>query len=192
MLPSHSRLLLVLALLAATGARAEVEFVGVLVTSARSMFALSEDATKPATWRALGQDFAGYKLTEFDAKADTLVLMRDGAPLRLHLKDDAKVESARIEIAGALRLGAGPKLEINRATLVFDQENVFPLTDGLVVRITPTRRPDGNILYRAAFERPGPDGRPEKLSLPSVITLPAGSFNVQVGDIGFGFTPKSG
>ena len=190
MLRSRPSLLLALALTAATLARAEIEFSGVLLTSARSMFALSDDVDKPVTWRALGQEFAGYKLIEFDAKADTLVLAKDGATLRIHLKDDAKVKNARVEIAGALTLGDGPKLEINRATLVFDRENVFQLTDGFVVRITPTRRPDGNILYRASFERPGPSGKPESVSMPTVITLPEGSFKVQVGDVGFGFTPK--
>lgn len=183
------RPLLALALLAAAEARAEVEFVGVLVTSERTTFALSEGADQPIKWRRLGQDFAGYQLTEFDAKADTLVLTKGGAPLRLHLKADAKIKDASTEISGELTLGPA-KLEINRATLVFDRENIFPLTDGIVCHITPTRRPDGNILYRASFERPGADGKTETVALPSVITLPAGSFNVQVGDIGFGFTPK--
>ena len=156
------------------------------------MFALSEGQDQPVTWRALGQDFTGYKLAAFDAKADTLVLTRDGATLRVHLKDDAKVKSARMEVAGALTFGGDETLQINRAMLVFGQENVFPLTEGLVCRITPTRLPDGNIRYRAAFERTGADVKPETVALPTVVTLPEGSFNVQVGDIGFGFKPKSG
>ena len=183
------RPLLVLALLAATEARAEVEFVGVLVTSERAMFALSEGPDQPIAWRRLGQDFAGYEVSAFDAKADTLVLTKANAPLRLHLKADAKIKDTSTEISGALTLGPAI-LEINRATLVFDRENIFPLTDGIVCHITPTRRPDGNLLYRASFERPGADGKTEIIALPSVITLPTGSFNVQVGDIGFGFTPK--
>ena len=184
------RLFLFLTLLTTAVARAEIEFIGVLITPARSMFALSDDAAKPASWRALGQDFADYTLKEFDAKADTLVLTKNGATLRVHLKDDAKVKSARMEIAGALTLGGKEKLEVTRATLIFDQENVFPLKDGLVCRITPTRRPDGNILYRASFERTGADGRKEILAAPAVVVLPASPFNIRIGDIGFGFTPK--
>ena len=84
------------------------------------------------------------------------------------------------------------KLEVTRATLIFDQENIFPLKDGVVCRITPTRRPDGNILYRASFERTGADGRTEILAAPAVVVLPASPFKIQIGDLGFGFTPKSG
>lgn len=187
------RLLLALALSAAAVARAEIEFSGLLITSERSMFALSADPVQAATWRALGQDFAGYKLAEFDAKANTLVLTKDGATLRVHLKDDAKVKSARMEIAGALKIGRKEKLTITRATLILGEENIIPLLDGLVCRITitPTRQPDGSLLYRASFERTDADGQPDVVTAPMVLALPTGSFNVEIGDIGFSFTPTT-
>ena len=184
------RLLLFLTLLTAAVARAEIEFIGVLITPSRPMFALSDDAANPASWRALGQDFGGYTLKEFDAKADTLVLTKNGATLRVHLKDDAKVKSARMEIAGALKMGGKEQIEITRATLVFDQESVFPLPDGVVFRIKPRRLPDGNIRYDAVFERTSPDGKMERVSSPSVVALPDGPFSIQIGDFGFSFAPK--
>jgi len=176
----------------ATVARAEIEFIGVLVMPGRASFALTEDPAKPATWLTLGQAFAGYSLAAFDAKTDTLTLTKKGAdPLRLHLKDDAKVKSARLEIAGALTLGAGEKIEFTRATLLFDQENIFPMKDGLTCRIKPSRLPDGNIRYDAVFERTSPGGKMERVSSPSVVARPDGPFSIQIGDFGFSFAPKT-
>ena len=182
--------LTIFALLAAA-ARAEIEFIGVLVMPGRSTFALTDDPAKPATWRTFGQSFAGYRLTEFDEKTDTLTLAKDGATLRVRLKDDAKVKNARVEIAGALKIGAAEKIEITRATLVFDQENTFPLKDGLVFRITPKRLPDGTILYSSVFERTDADGKTQILSSPKVVCLPDKEFGIQIGDLGFSFAPKT-
>jgi hypothetical protein len=179
------------ALVLVSAVRAEIEFIGVLLMPARSTFALTEEPGKPATWHALGETFADYSLESFDAKTDTLTLTKTGAPpLRVRLKDDAKIKNARLEIAGALTLGEKEKVEFPRATLLFDQENVFPLKDGLVWRITPTRKPDGNILYDAILDRTSPDGKLERVSSPRIVALPASPFSVKVGDIEFSFAPK--
>ena len=180
--------------LAATTVRAEVEFSGVLSTSGRSLFALNDDPSKPATWRALGQNYGDYSLTSFDAKTDTLTLTKNGTPLLLHLKDAAKVKNARPEVAGTFTVGSGEKAEVLRATLAFDQETVLPLKDGLTWHITPTRMPDGNILFRMVFDRTVQNGdvkTVQKLSSPAVLTQPGKSVKMVIGDLEFGFTPTN-
>jgi hypothetical protein len=180
-----------MAFLAVT-ARAAPEFIGILTMPGRAHFALTDEPGQPAAWRSIGQEFAGYSLAEYDAKSDTLTLTRQGAPpLRLRLKDDAKIKNARLEVAGALTLGGKEKIEFTRATLLFDQENIFPLKDGLTCRITPSRHTDGNHIYRAVFERRGTDGRIERLASPAVLVKPADEFKIVVGDIEFGFAPKA-
>ena len=184
------RLALLVVVLAATWARAEIEFIGVLVMQGRTSFALRDDPTKPSAWRTLGQEFAGYTLGTFDSTSDTLTLKRGETTLRLQIKE-GKITRGRIEIAGALTIGGTEKIEVTRATLVFDEENAFPLKDGLVFRVTPTRLPDGNIRYRAVFERTSADGKVEKLASPSVVVLPNYPFKIVVGDLAFGFTPTN-
>lgn len=182
--------LLAAAVLAATlTARAEIEFVGVLITSARASFALSDEPGQPAAWRTLGQDFAGYTLREFDAQADTLVLTKNGAPLRVHLKGDAKIKNARLELSGTITIGASEKFEVLRATIAFDQENAFPLKDGVTWFLTPQRRPDGNIFYRLAIERPSSSGKPEKMDLSLANSSPGKPFKMGDGNFQFIFTP---
>ena len=169
--------------------RAELEFTGIFVTSKQSQFALTESSSGETGWRKIGQSFGGAEITGYDAKDDTLTLRQNGATLQLRLKD-AKVKTARVEIAGTISLGPAEKLDVIRGTLVFDQENVFPLADGLVCRVTPSLRPDGNILYRAFFEETRPDGKVEKLSSPSIIARPDTPFAMRIGELGFSFTPK--
>jgi hypothetical protein len=188
-------LLLVAAFLAAaTTARAKIEFVGVLVMPGRSLFALSDDPAKPATWRSLGQDFAGYRLTEFDAKADTLVLTKSGATLRVYLKGDARVKAARLELAGTIIIGQGEKIEVTRVTLVFDQETVLPATDGFALRIAPWRTPDGKVRYTIQTERAAKEGATSKSATRRVWVidgLPDASFKCVVDGAELSFTPAS-
>ncbi len=177
-------------LLAAT-AHAEIEFTGIFVTSRQSLFQLTENSTGETGWRRVGEKFAGAEIAGYDAPADTLTLAKDGAKTRVQLKD-AKVKSAaQVEIVGTVTFGGGQKVEVTRGTLVFDRENEFPLGDGLVCKITPSLRPDGAILYKSSFERTGADGKIERLSSPSVIARAGASFGIQVGDLGYSFTPKT-
>lgn len=175
----------------APAARAEIEFVGILVTPQLTRFALGDTSVAKTDWVTRGSLFSGYKVESFDAKTDTLTLSRDGTELRLRLKDDAKVKAARLELTGAISFGVDEKIEIERATLLFDQETVFPLKDGITYRITPTRRPDGNISYRIAVERTLAENKMERLSAPSVIAGPEKRFSVRIGELGFSFTPRS-
>jgi hypothetical protein len=177
------------ATVAAPGARAAVEFSGILVTSQRTMFNLNDTSTGESQWRRTGEDFAGFTIGDYNARDDSLGLTKSGVTTRVHLKD-AKVQSARLEITGTLTFAAGEKIQVTRATLVFDQENVFPLGDNLTCRITPQRRDDGTILYRALFERRLPD-KTERLAIPAVVALPGLPFRIKVEDLEFAFSPRT-
>ena len=176
---------------AAVTAHADIEFVGLLVTPGRTLFALTETAGQPAAWRTLGQEFAGYSVAAFDGK-NLLTLSRDGATLRLSLKDEAKIKSARVEFSGAITFGQGEKLEVSRVTLTYDQETVIPLKDGVVWHVTPTRRPDGHVLFQLAVDHTTREGdlvRVQKVSAPGVVALPDHGFRLAVGDLQFNFDP---
>lgn len=172
-------------------AHAEVEFVGVLVTPGRTLFALSDAAGQPAAWRSLGQEFDGYSLAAFDGK-NLLTLSKDGSQLRLPLKDEAKIKNARVEFSGTVSFGEGDQLAVSRVTLTYDQETVVPLADGVLWRVTPTRLPDGNVLFKLGVERTVREGdvmRVQKVSAPAVVTLPNSGFRLGIGDLQFNFNP---
>jgi hypothetical protein len=171
-------------------ARADLEFVGILITSQSARFALSETTTGKTDWVTRGGKFDGYTIASYDAKEDTLTLTRDGAELRVRLKSDARIKSGRFELTGTITFGATEKIEVERATLLFDQENVFPLKDGMTYRITPTRDDSGNIRYAIAVERILGENKKEKLAAPTITALPGHPFKIQVGELGFAFTPR--
>jgi hypothetical protein len=175
---------------AAVTIRAEVEFVGIFATSQQTLFTLRETSSLESGWRQLGQSFAGYLITGYDAADDSLTLTKDGARTRVRLKD-AKVKTARLELAGTFTLGAGEMTEIVRASLVSGEETAFPLKDGLVFRVTPQYRPDGTLLFRAAFERPRADGTVERLAAPSVIVAHGAEFSIEIGEFRFAFKPRA-
>lgn len=182
---------------------AEVEFTGILSTKEKTLFYLVDrSAGTNSGWVGLQQDFAGYKLSDYDAKGDRLILTRDGSKKEVRL-NDGKVTPASVEISGEVTLGAGETEEVTRATMIFDQENIFPMKNGVLVRITPTRMPDGNIRYDMFFDRPDPAGKLQRLSAPSVISLPGSPFGIRIGEekksgdapsrfdgVGFSFKPK--
>jgi hypothetical protein len=161
--------LVVLTLCSAGRALAAVEFAGVLITSEKSLFRLKDDSSgaSPA-WVKVGDTFAGHEILSFDAQRDTLTLRKDGATSAVRLKDSKVRPEASIEISGVATFGGDEKMEVSRATLLMDQENSFPLKQGIICLITPTRLTDGSIRYRLVFERPDADGDIELLS---VLTL---------------------
>ncbi|MGH7943987.1 MAG: hypothetical protein ACREF9_03120 [Opitutaceae bacterium] len=181
--------LLLIALTSRT-ARADIEFVGILATSQSSHYALGDTTTGKTDWVLRGGMFAGYTVVSYEPKDDTLLLRRDGTDLRLRLKDDAKIKASRLELSGSISFGAVDKIEVERATLQFDQENVFPLPGGVTYRITPTRMPDGTIRYRAAIERVLAPNKTERVSSPAIAALPGQQFSVRIDDLGFSFKPR--
>lgn len=172
-------------------ARAEIEFVGVLATSRATHLALSDTATGRTAWIECGAVFSGWKVISYEAKDDTILLRRDNEERRVRIKDDAKIQNSRLELTGEITLRGGEATRISRATLLFDQENVFPLSDGLTYRITPTRLPDGNLRYAIVIESRDAAGKAVLISSPRVIVIPGQPFSLQVGDYGFSFHPKS-
>lgn len=69
-------------------ARGEVEFSGYMqATGGEMRFVLADPAAKTASdWLGIGGAFGGYRVTEFDAKAEALTVVREGATIRLRLK----------------------------------------------------------------------------------------------------------
>jgi hypothetical protein len=182
-------LVLIAALLVAGVARGAVEFVGILTTPERSVFALADTASQKTAWVPVGKTFGDYTVLRFDSGSDTLTLRRAGAETTLHLKPDAKVKSAALELAGTITISGGEKLEVIRATLRYDQENELPLAEGAVCKITPHVLADGNIRYDLAFER-------ENAGLPirvrqAVVARPDQQFGIKTDEISFAFAPKS-
>ncbi len=177
----------------ANTAVAAIEFTGVLTMSGNTLFALTETTAARTDWIALHGSFAGFVLTSYEQSTETLTLTRAGTTLRVTLKDDAKIKSARSGVTGTISFGAGDKTAIERATLLFDQENVFPQKDGITYRITPTRRADGTMLYRIVVDQKSVQAGVEhvrRVSAPSVVTLPDQRFDVRAGEYGFSFTPQ--
>jgi hypothetical protein len=171
--------------------RAEIEFVGILATATRAQFALTDTTTARTSWVTRGDTFAGYVITDYDRANDTLTLTRDGVATRVKLKDDAKIKNARLELTGTVTFAANDKLQVTRATLLFDQENVFPLKDGITYRITPTRRPDGTIAFKMAIDRAVSPNTMQTIAAPAIVTLPGQEFSLKIDDLGFAFTPRT-
>ena len=162
-------------------ASAAVEFAGILVTSEKTLFRLRDEAAgAAAAWVQIGQTFAGHEILHFDAQQEALTLRQAGATSVVRLKDAKVQPDASIAIDVGVSLGGGEKPEVSRATLVFGQENSFPLREGLLCLITPTRLPDGTIRYRLAFERPDADGHPERLSALSIIQRAGDPISLQL------------
>lgn len=177
-------------LFAAATLRAEIEFVGILATTQSTRFALGDTTSGKTDWVEQGAVFSGHTVVSYNPKDETLLLRYEGTDILVRLKDDAKVKAARVELTGAVSFGAAEKIEIERATLQFDQENVFPLRDGVTYRITPSRLPDGNVKYNMAVERVLAPNKSERISSPAIVTLPGQPFSIQIGDLGFAFQPR--
>ncbi|MEO5958494.1 MAG: hypothetical protein ABIZ49_14035 [Opitutaceae bacterium] len=177
--------------------RAEVDFVGILSSKDTIRFFLQDRAAGTSSgWVTLNQEFAGFMLLSYDAKTDVLVLTKGQEHVEIRLKD-AKVQTGRIELRGTVKLGAlGETLEMERVTLVLDQENVFTLKNGVEIHATPKRMPDGNLMWTMAYLRPRTDGTKESLSTPKWITLPDRQWAFLIGspetpnkNLSFTFTP---
>ncbi len=192
-LPALRRFPLALSLLVAASshlARAEIQFVGILATRDLTRFALTDTTTGKTEWIVSKGRFAGYTIGAFDPQADTLILSRDGNEMKLRLVADAKIKDARLELTGAVTIGTDETFEVLRATLRYDEENVFPLKDGVIYKITPTRREDGTIRYSIAVERVHSATKVERISAPNVIANPSQAIKLRIDDYGFAFSPR--
>jgi len=166
------------------------ELRGIYVEDDKALFVLfNADTNASSRWLALGQDFEGYVLKEFKSDADTVLLAKDGAEFAVKLHA-AKVKYAATSLSGTIEVGTGHEaLRVQRATLVFDEENTFPLTDGLSLTIKPSQLRDGTILYKSRFEQIGADGKKEVTAAPGVVARPGMAFSMSIGELGFSFKP---
>lgn len=98
--------LVLLGAVAALGAEIGIEFSGVLGSGKDLRVALTDQANGSTRWVPLGGRFAGYVVSSYDAKADVLVLAKDGRQIRLPLKQ-AKVGKG----------GVKPPPELERAIM---------------------------------------------------------------------------
>jgi hypothetical protein len=179
------------ALLGGSGvAHAAIEFVGLLATPQRTLFALTNTESGKTAWVELGKGFDNYTVARFDAPAETLTLTSAGKETQLRLKDDAKIKSARLDLSGTISFGIGEQLEVVRATLPFDEETVLPLKDGMVCKVTPHRLENGHLEFRAVFERILAENKTERIAAPRVTVLPGRPFSIKIGDVGFSFSPR--
>jgi hypothetical protein len=171
-------------------ARAAIEFTGILATPQKSLFALADTDTGKTEWVGVGRTFSGQTVTSFDAASETLTLTQGDIITRIRLKNDAKIQSARLDLAGTITFGVGEKVEVVRAMLPYGVETVLPLKDGVLCKLTPQRLEDGNLRFRAVFERVLAPNKTERIAVPSVTVLPGHPFGLKVGDIEFSFTPR--
>jgi hypothetical protein len=182
------RTFLALLLLTALGLRAELEFSGFFLTSTDAHFSLTEtEGNRSSGWLKIGEAFGGYTLVAFDREREILTLQQAGRTRELPLRT-AKVKDGKATIRGTIAF-RGEQVEGVRASLFLGEEAVFPLKNGVTFRIKPESRPDGTLLYRAKFVTLQPDGTEKVLSAPAVVALPGKAFAIQLGDLGFSFTP---
>jgi hypothetical protein len=82
----------------AWAAEAEIEFSGVLGdgTPGGTKFALAAKGAGASRWLKVGEEFAGYTITAYEAKDETIVLARAGQAVRVKLKA-GKVQSVVVE-----------------------------------------------------------------------------------------------
>jgi hypothetical protein len=182
--------LLLVALAGSLAAAPVPELRGIYVEDGKALFVLVDpDTGVSSRWLALGQEFEGYVLKEFKTEADTVRLVNAGAEhlVRLHA---AKVRYAATTLSGTIEIGRGQHaLRLERATLVFDEENAFPVADGLTLTIKPVLRKDETIAYYARFEQAGADGAKRVLASPTIVTRPGMPFSMRIGELGFSLKP---
>lgn len=106
------------------------------------------------------------------------------------LNDTATARAAWVAHGGRFGDYVVADFENATDTLLFDQENVFPLKDGITYRINPTVLPDGTHRYNIAIEQRDAEGRVDRLSAPAITARAAQPFSIHVGEYGFTFAPR--
>lgn len=183
------RLLSVLLTSALAASAATPELSGIYIQDTKALFVMVDPETGASSrWLALGQEFAGYTLKNFQTDTDTIVLGKGGMDYFVKLRA-TKIGYAATTLSGTIEVGAGSLTRVQRATLVFGEENTFPVTDHLALTIKPVLLKDGNIAYASSFARTESDGRKTVLSSPRVVARPGQAFSLKVGDLGFSLKP---
>ena len=171
-----------------TGLRAEIEFSGFFLTAREALFYLTEtEGHRSSGWLKIGQSFDDYALVSFDPGREAITL-RQGGRLREVPLRASKVKDRRVILTGTITLRQ-EQVEGVRASLFLGEEGVFPLKDGVTLRIRSEERPDGNIVYHSRFDVKNADGLEEPMNCPSIIARPGSTFSMRMGDLGFTFKP---
>lgn len=88
-----------------------LEFNGVLVADGKTKVALSDPTSGATEWVAAGGEFKGYKIARYDAKTDSVVLIKDGQEYPLHLvaaKSQASVTNTALPATATPILASVP------------------------------------------------------------------------------------
>ncbi len=170
--------------------RAEIEFAGFFTIGKDTRFSLSDsDSRKSSGWLRLNDSFQGSTIVSFDPAREVLSLKTGEQVRELPLRT-AKVKNGQTTISGVIDLGMGQSINNVRASLYLGEESSFPVSETMTFYLKPEVLPDGNLVYRARFVRRGPDGKNETITAPSVMVVPGMPFGIQVGQMGYSFTPE--
>ena len=165
-----------------------MEFSGFFFTSNEALFSITDTEGKRSPgWLKVGQSFEGYTVVSFDREHEVISLKQGDRTLKVPLRT-SKVKNGKATIQGTITL-LNEQVEGVQASLFLGEEAVFPLKDGVTLRITAKPLPDGSILYRSRFDVREKDGTEKKISAPGMVALPGQSFSMQSGDYGYSFKP---
>ena len=181
---------LLASLLVASPLAAKIEFTGYFIGGGKTSVALSDTETNASAWLSIGDQFGDYTVEACDIEEETVTLSGPRDTMKVRLKADGKVKEGRFVVTGTFRIGSGPLVKVSAATLIVGVENVMPLDENVILRITPEVMSDGNLRYRNSFERKGPDGKFEAFSAPTVLAKPGQQFAIRVGQYEYSFAPK--
>jgi hypothetical protein len=87
------------------------EFIGVLTSKGVTYVAVRPDPAEPAVWVGIGDTFAGYRVRSYDAKQDTLLLMRGSDAIEVKLKQASVQAKPTITLLEELIRRGDPTLQ---------------------------------------------------------------------------------
>ena len=169
--------------------RADIEFIGIFVTSRATQLSLKDTATGKTAWVEPGAAFAGWTVSSFNPKDDTILLRRGTEQRRVRLKDSKVEDSAMAWLSGEFSFRIGETTTVRSAQLVPDREQEISFGDGSVVKIKPSRDPSGNLLFTIAIKSPRFDDGNAFVSAPRVQARPGQPFALRIGDFEIKFAP---
>jgi len=138
-----------------------ITFSGVLVQPDRTIVHLEEEAKSLSLWIPVGGTFAGYVVSAYDAKAETVLLTNDHGTLRIHLLDDAKVKNGK------------PAPSSEKAEIPANARQIILTKDGITLNGKAVTEQELAESLAQAFNqdkdtpialRPGPDTRVDQLA----------------------------
>ena len=175
-------------LLVATGTDAALEVVGKIVTAVGGTAGNmpgTVTASPPDNGAGMLDLWANNNAQQARLAQAEYRAARDDAAKRVAAEKAAMASPS--PIAGDLEFKQG-KTTIKQAVVLRNGETLMlPLGD-ISCKITATWQPDGNISYKAAFER-GSGKSLEVLASPTVLSPPDKPFSVQINDLSVSFTP---